>query len=56
MTKKSVEEIARRRVDSWRSSDASAFAARYTETGEHIDHAFQIRGAGHETIARHHEI
>ena len=56
ITRKSVEEISRRWVDSWAHPDAAAFAESYAETGEYIDHAFQIRRAGHEAIARHYKI
>jgi len=48
-----VEAVTRGWVDSWADPDA---AANYLDTGEYVDHAFQLRGVGRDAIARHHSL
>ncbi|WP_179377712.1 nuclear transport factor 2 family protein [Rhodococcus sp. ACS1] len=56
ISSKSIEQISRRWVDLFKDRDGIAFAAQYSDTGEYIDHAFQLRRKGRESIALHIDI
>jgi ketosteroid isomerase-like protein len=52
----SITQIARRWVAAFAARDARAFAQNYSESAEYIDHAFQLRRTGRQSIEQHIEL
>ncbi|MFF7777073.1 nuclear transport factor 2 family protein [Streptomyces tanashiensis] len=51
-----VREISRAWAESFSSGDARAFAQKYSEGAEYIDHAFQLRRTGRRSIELHYNL